>query len=83
MLLTCTPATEPPGGRPHNVCPHRAFSSMLDMAAAAHIVTGVMQRRPALIRQAASLLDQSQARPVSTGGGCFSTAPYDRSSVAE
>ena len=34
---------------------------MVDMAAAAHIVTGVVQRRPQLVRQAGALLDHVQA----------------------
>ena len=56
----------------------RAFDSMLGMAAAAHIVTGVVQRRPALVRQAGSLLQQArslaqQSRAQGTLGVCRST----------
>ena len=33
---------------------------MIEMAAAAHIVTGVVQRRPALVRQAGALLQHAK-----------------------
>ena len=38
----------------------RAFDSLIEMAAAAHIVTGVVLRRPALVRQAGALLQQAK-----------------------
>lgn len=50
---------------------------MIDMAAAAHIVTGVVQRRPALIRQAGALLAQQKVRgtllAACQGSGCAPT----------